>query len=72
MLYPNNIPPLRLYPVDPRLPWMSVEMSPSKLPAALAEQARTPAGMKDLRGQLVSAPITRWGGAGGGSQADHE
>ena len=58
--YPGNIPPLRLHPVDPRLPAMSIEMSPSLLPANLAQQARLPS-LGSLKGALVSARVTRWG-----------
>ena len=38
--YPDNIPALRLYPTDPKLPWMIVDMSPTYLPDAIAAVAR--------------------------------
>ena len=56
----GQIPPLRLHPVDERLPPMSVEMSPSLLPAWAAEATRSSRGMADLRARLVSARVTRW------------
>ena len=56
----GQIPPLRLHPVDPKLPPMSVEMSPSLLPAWAAEATRSSRGMADLRARLVSARVSRW------------
>ena len=58
-MYPNNIPPLRLYPTDPKLPWMIVDMSPSFLPAPIAALAVENGGA-GLKGILVSARVSKW------------
>ena len=57
--YPDNIPALRLYPTDPKLPWMIVDMSPTYLPDAIAAVARENDGA-GLRGMLVSARVSKW------------
>jgi len=57
--YPNNIPALRLYPTDPKLPWMIVDMSPSHLPASIAALAVENGGA-GLKGILVSARVSKW------------
>ena len=58
---PGQIPALRLHPTDPRLPLMSVEMSPGKLPPDVAELAGGGAKTaKELRARLFCARVTRW------------
>ena len=57
--FAGNVPMLRLHPVDARLPFMSVEMSPKLLPPEIASQARE-RGLGKLKNALVSAKITRW------------